>query len=105
MRLIELTSDTVDAGGRGYPRPQLRRESWFSLNGEWEFAIDRAGQWHAPAQVEWRDRIRVPFSPEAPASGIGDTGLYRSCWYRNRVEIPDVLPHERLILRFGAVDY
>lgn len=23
-----------------YPRPQLRRDDWFALNGEWEFAFD-----------------------------------------------------------------
>ena len=27
-------------GPRGYPRPQLVRERWTSLNGTWQFAID-----------------------------------------------------------------
>ena len=40
MPLPELTADALDDEGRAYPRPQLRRESWLSLNGEWEFAID-----------------------------------------------------------------
>ena len=104
-RLPELSSDTLDHTGRGYPRPQLRRDTWYSLNGEWEFAIDTNVAWRVPTDVEWRDRIRVPFSPETVASGIGENGLYRSCWYRRVFEVPPAQAGERLILRFGAVDH
>jgi hypothetical protein len=105
MRLVQLDSNRLDHIGRGYPRPQLRREHWYSLNGEWEFAIDAAGGWRTPADVTWRDRIQVPFSPETLASGVADTGLYRAVWYRRRVEVPIPGPGERLFLKFGAVDY
>lgn len=105
MQLTQLSSDALDDCGRGYPRPQLRRETWYSLNGEWEFAIDDAGGWRAPAEVAWSDRIRIPFSPETPASGIGNTGLYRACWYRRRFEAPLPSGGQRLFLRFCAVDY
>ena len=102
---MELSSDALDHTGRGYPRPQLRRDTWWSLNGEWEFVIDASAVWQVPPDVEWRDRIRVPFSPETLASGIADTGLYRSCWYRRVFEVPPAQSGERLILRFGAVDH
>src|SRR5688500_118957 len=105
MTLAQLSSDSLDHEGRGYPRPQFRRKTWHSLNGEWEFAIDRRGQWRQPADVEWQARIRVPFSPETAASGIGDTGFYRWCWYRRRFAGADFLPGQRVVLRFGAVDY
>jgi beta-galactosidase/beta-glucuronidase len=105
MRLVQLNSDALDHTGRGYPRPQLRRPTWYSLNGEWEFVIDPDGTRRVPGEIEWRDRIQVPFSPETLASGIADTGLYRSCWYRRHVDIPPAQPNERLILRFGAVDH
>jgi beta-galactosidase/beta-glucuronidase len=105
MSLTPLSSQDLDEAGRGYPRPQLRRETWYSLNGEWEFAIDPTGTWRTPAEVQWSDRIVVPFSPETAASGIGNTGLYRTCWYRRVVELPQVKPGERLVLQFGAVDY
>ena len=75
MRLAELSSDALDTGGRGHPCPQFRRATWYSLNGEWEFAIDARGAWRTPAEVQWRNSIHVPFSPETRASGIGDTGL------------------------------
>jgi beta-galactosidase/beta-glucuronidase len=105
MPLTQLSSNDLDETGRGYPRPQLRRESWYSLNGEWEFAIDPSAAWQSPAEVRWTDRIVVPFSPETAASGIANTGLYRSCWYRRVVEMPRVEPGFRLFLQFSAVDY
>jgi beta-galactosidase/beta-glucuronidase len=89
----------------GYPRPQLERPEWFSLDGEWEFALDPEGIWQLPSDPSWDARIRVPFAPEAPDSGIGNTGFFRACWYRREVETPKVNPGERLILHFCAVDY
>lgn len=100
-----ISSSAKDQLGRGYPRPQLRREGWISLNGSWDFALDPAGAWRAPAHVEWDRAIRVPFAPEAPASGVGVTSFFRACWYRRTVAVPRVADGERLLLHFGAVDY
>jgi hypothetical protein len=95
----------VTASSHGYPRPQLQRADWVSLNGEWDFALDRQTRWRSPAQVQWSAVIRVPFSPETPASGIGDPGFYRACWYRREFEAPQLAEGDRLLLHFGAVDY
>ena len=88
----------------GYPRPQFRRVNWVSLNGVWDFALDPEAAWSRD-QVVWDRTIRVPFSPETPASGIADTGLYKCVWYRLRFRAPALRPDERLLLHFGAVDY
>lgn len=88
----------------GYPRPQFRRARWTSLNGDWDFALEVEAAW-SRSQVIWDRKIRVPFSPETPASGIGDTGLYECVWYRLRFQPPALAPGERLLLHFGAVDY
>ena len=88
----------------GYPRPQLERPEWFSLDGEWDFALDPEALWKLPTEPAWNARIRVPFAPETPASGIGDTGFFRACWYRRQVETPPLNAGERLILHFCAVD-
>jgi hypothetical protein len=58
-----------------------------------------------PSQVRFSRSIVVPFSPETPASGVGDTGFYRAVWYRRRVAPPRLAPGEHLLLHFGAVDY
>ena len=90
----------------GYPRPQLRRKHWLSLNGTWEFALDTDGLAIQPDEVQFASEILVPFAPETPLSGIGAVGLHRACWYRRQVTLgTDLKEHERLLLRFGAVDY
>ncbi len=66
---------SLDIGA--YPRPQLRREGWASLDGIWQFELDPEARWTSPGQVVWTATIRVPFAPETPASGIGNTSFYR----------------------------
>lgn len=62
--------------GRMHPRPQLTREDWQDLCGEWEFAHDDedsgvlAGWWRGDRPLE--RRITVPFPPESSASGVHD---------------------------------
>jgi beta-galactosidase/beta-glucuronidase len=104
--LVELSSTDLDgAVGHAYPRPQLRRASWISLNGPWEFALDRESRYRYPSDVSWDRSIVVPFAPETEESGIGDTGFYSACWYRRRLALPTRHAGERLLLHFGAVDY
>ncbi len=100
-----IAANTLDPEGRGYPRPQLQRDRWLSLNGPWDFAFDREAVWTRPSDVAWTERIRVPFAPETPASGIGDTGFFKACWYRRQFELPNRSAGERWLLHFGAVDY
>ncbi|EYT80143.1 glycoside hydrolase [Streptomyces sp. Tu 6176] len=96
-----------------YPRPILRRERWHSLDGVWEFGYDDAGAgerdaWFAEDGTGAFDReITVPYPPEAPASGIGETAPHRVVWYRRRIP-HDVLAAgsgERALVHFGAVDH
>jgi beta-galactosidase/beta-glucuronidase len=92
-------------GARGYPRPQLVRDTWGSLDGPWDFAIDAEARWRIPEEVVWDRRILVPFAPETEASGVGEQGFFQACWYRRRLEVPELAPDERLVIHFGAVDY
>jgi beta-galactosidase/beta-glucuronidase len=103
--MITLAAAHDLADGYGYPRPQLRRAEWWSLNGAWDFAIDTDAVWTIPAHVHWQARIQVPFAPETPASGIGNSGFYRAVWYRRTFTVPPLGPGQRLIVHFGAVDY
>jgi Glycosyl hydrolases family 2, TIM barrel domain/Glycosyl hydrolases family 2, sugar binding domain len=87
-----------------YPRPQLQRAQWTTLNGPWRFCYDDECAFTTPEEIKhWPQQIRVPFPPESQASGIGDRGFHKACWYQRDVELePD---GGRVILRFGAVDY
>jgi beta-galactosidase/beta-glucuronidase len=104
---MTTTPTSIDAlhDGRGYPRPQLCRPEWHSLNGEWDFAIDEHAAYHGPDDVVWTHRIRVPFAPETSLSGVGDTGYFRAVWYARRLERPLIPEGHHWLLHFGAVDY
>lgn len=101
-----IASNKTDGIGHGYPRPQLSRPNWMSLNGTWQFMIDRSAKFTLGLQVPFDDtRIKVPFAPECLASGIADTSFYNAVWYRRTFETPKLSSSERLILHFGAVDW
>jgi beta-galactosidase/beta-glucuronidase len=87
-----------------YPRPQLVREHWQSLNGQWKFCFDNKRKYRRPSDpIQWTHEITVPYPPEAQASGIGDRGFHRACWYQREFDI--TAEGDRVLLHFGAVDY
>ena len=84
-----------------YPRPQLRREGWLNLNGDWEFALSD----DANLPAAWPMTIRVPFCPESLLSGIGrhfDEGSW--LFYRRRFSLPAGFAKDRVLLHIGAAD-
>ena len=89
----------------GYPRPMLRRESWQSLDGEWDFAIDADGLLRTLKSIQWSSRIIVPFAPETKLSGIEASGFISACWYRRQISLAAPSDDRRVILHFGAVDW
>jgi hypothetical protein len=86
-----------------YPRPQLVRDSYLNLNGWWDYAITPA----AAAPAGYDGQILVPFSPEAPLSGVGrQLQPEERLTYHRRLTLPDGFtpPDGRVLLHFGAVD-
>ena len=83
-----------------YPRPQLVRESWCNLNGLWDYAITDTDR-----EPEGCDgKILVPFSPEAPLSGVSRTlRPGQTLWYRRTLELQPQCG-KRLLLHIGACD-
>jgi beta-galactosidase/beta-glucuronidase len=87
-----------------YPRPQLQRANWTSLNGEWRFCHDDDLAFTRPDDItRWPQAIQVPYPPESKASGIGDRGFHKVCWYQRDVDIKP--GKDRVMLHFGAIDY
>ena len=86
-----------------HPRPQLVRDSWLNLNGRWDHAFTHATDEQVP-QV-WDGPILVPFSPEAPLSGVGRTlQPDEALWYRRTFTLPAGFVRDRVLLHLGAVD-
>ena len=91
-----------------HPRPFLQRP-WQSLDGEWEFALDREQRIDHPDAVDFDATIVVPFAPETPAGGAGSdgagvSGYVQRCWYRRTFTIEAPTNGERTLVHFNGVD-
>ena len=83
-----------------HPNPQFQRRSYMCLNGAWDFA-----KCLYTSDVEFTQKIEVPFCPESVLSGIGDRSFITDCVYSRTVEVTADDMRGRLVLHFGAVDY
>ena len=94
----------IASADSAYPRPLMRRDHWQPLDGPWRFTFDDEERFRQPVEVtQWPLTIRVPMPPESQASGVGDRGFHRRCWYQREFEIE--AQGARILLHFGAVDY
>ncbi len=84
-----------------YPRMYLQRDSYYSLNGEWEYQIVKDGT--EISNENWK-RIIVPFAIGSKLSLAEDKelGLDESLVYRKKFR--NTLTDNRVILNFEAVD-
>ncbi|MCF7730792.1 MAG: hypothetical protein K9N23_03855 [Akkermansiaceae bacterium] len=93
-----------------HPRPDMLRENWMTLNGEWQFEIDKAADGEARGLTYGKDlnaKIIVPFCPESKLSGLGlgNTRKLKDVWYRRTFELPSTMKGKRVRIHFGGVDY
>ncbi len=85
-----------------YPRPQLQRESYLCLNGEWDYATTKIGERFS----EYQRKIKVPFSPESLIGGGDEVNDYNTkLFYRRSFMLDKEFIKDKTILHFGAVDY
>lgn len=86
-----------------YPRPQLVRNSWQNLNGQWDYAILPKGT--AP-EGAFQGKITVPFAVESLLSGVQKTvGPDQELWYERQLTLSLNRTNKRVLLHFGAVDW
>ena len=77
-----------------YPRPQMRRDSFFCLNGKWKLFI--SGE---------ENEITVPFAPESLLSGVNKRiGKKKDIYYKKNFALPAGFVRGKVLLHFGAVD-
>ncbi len=102
-RLCRLSTPFEEEGAVAwcdeYPRPQMKRNSYFPLAEGWHLT------WVKGKRQEALGEIRMPFPPESPRSGIGRILKKGEAW---RYEVTFLLPpdfcRDRTLLHFGAVD-
>jgi len=86
-----------------YPRPQMKRALWQSLNGLWEYSVTAKS---ANSIGEIDGQILVPFAYESSLSGVGKRiDENHVLWYRRQFVLPESWRGQRLLLHFGAVDW
>ncbi|TPW77407.1 AbfB domain-containing protein [Schumannella soli] len=95
-----------------YPRPQMTRPDWQSLNGEWEFlnpatAADGSVNRNAapPIGQTLPERVLVPYPIESALSGIQRNDNRDLMFYRRAFTVPAGWSGRNVQLHFGAVDY
>ena len=83
-----------------YPRPQMVRDSWKSLNGLWDYAVTPS---EAEQMPEPEGQILVPFCIESSLSGVGRRiGANQALWYKTTFNVPW---KGSVLLHFDAVDW
>lgn len=81
-----------------YPRPMLKRDSFFSLNGIWDFGV-------SDNEIVYDKKIRVPFCPESLLSEVNQAfDEDKILFYKKEFTLPEDFNKGRVILHFGAVD-
>ena len=85
-----------------YPRPQLTRPDWQSLNGIWQFA-GASNIATPPTGQTLGEEILVPYPIESALSGIMRRQDYS--YYRRTFTVPAGWAGRRVQLNFGAVNW
>ncbi len=89
-----------------YPRPQMVRSAWQSLNGPWTFSLADPDVVTPPDAFD--GKILVPFPYESALSGVGKPSPAKQrLWYRRTFTVPAdwQANGQRVLLHFGAVNW
>jgi len=86
-----------------YPRPQLKRREWISLNGLWAYTIIPKDEGFVK---KFEGKILVPYPLESALSGVKRRLLpNQKLWYHRKFTIPETWKTKKILLHFGAVDW
>lgn len=91
-----------------YPRPDFIRESWLSLDGDWEFSLPEQPDSsfpHGYIDTPLPQKTLVPSCCNSKASGQNCSGYHESVHYARSLHITKEQLVGEILLHFGAVDY
>ena len=84
-----------------YPRPQLKRDSFFNLNGVWDFKVFNDHN----IFINYDKKIIVPYPMESALSEVGERlPEGKKIGYRRDFFFPEGFLKDKTFLHFGAVD-
>lgn len=84
-----------------YPRPQLQRDSYLSLNGYWDYVIKK----DESLPESYDGKILVPFSPETKTSGVERIVKPEEfLFYKLNFKLDGFVVKDMVFLHFLAVD-
>jgi hypothetical protein len=86
-----------------YPRPQMVRSNWLSLNGIWQFEPGITNSDPVPTNQTLSSSILVPFPMESAISGVMQYHAWS--WYRRTFTVPSTWNGQHVILHLDAVDW
>lgn len=90
-----------------YPRMDMVRDSFISLDKEWDFEFDDLNVGHKEKWFEnhkYTRKINVPFAFQSKLSGINDTKFHDRVWYRTVIKV-EHSNDEDVVLHLEGVDY
>ncbi len=89
-----------------YPRPQMTRPTWQSLNGVWQYALADPTSIDPPAHFD--GNILVPYPYESALSGVGKPSpVGNRLWYQRSFNVPSAWTNDdgHVLLHLGAVNW
>ena len=99
--LTDFSKDVGEKPWNVYPRPQLKRDSFYCLNGKWDFEVSE----NPEIPRNFTREILVPFCPESILSGVDEVFEEENfLFYKTLFSLPTEFLKDRVILHFGAVD-